>query len=368
MGKVALLMLAAAIAAAAMLLTRSTYAADPTYELYGQAILDPECNMQAFDLQAAGYRGGERGIWEVEESESKDEKELILEEGSFLNKNWTVDEGGLTALAEGDSLFSFISTDGLESATYRVEADGPFSYAVVNGYNAALQLSKGNIEWKDAEGQADITVSPSSFTAYRSLSSGKTDKRVAVTVSSAVILKVKDSATTTLQKVAKVVHFQYDGLDGQVSAVLKKDGSPLAADMDHMLAYGDEVALTANPAPYTGDDGKENLFDSFRSGSADGEILSVSNPFVTRVTSDMHAVARIQTVQVNHIKTADDLKGISADPHGYYKLDNNIDLTGAAWSPLGDFSGTLDGSGYAITGLMAEGERAGFLLPLQTAL
>ena len=48
------------------------------------------------------------------------------------------------------------------------------------------------------------------------------------------------------------------------------------------------------------------------------------------------------------IYTADDLKNIANDPYGKYFLANDIDLEGAAWTPISDFYGTLDGEGHKI--------------------
>ena len=54
------------------------------------------------------------------------------------------------------------------------------------------------------------------------------------------------------------------------------------------------------------------------------------------------------------VKTADDLNGIRLVPNAYYKLANDIDLRTSsytAWTPIDDFSGSLDGDGHKIIGL-----------------
>lgn len=364
-GKVTLLLAALAVAAAALLLTRPTYASDPTYDSYGEAVIQPDCGIEVFDLLQADYNTGSKGIWETNNSK----QEVAATEDMFINKNWALDENGLNALAAGDSLFAFMAQDAQAGAvTYRVEADGPFSYAVVKDYDSTSALVNGSLTWTNADGQADIPLDAASFTAYRTKASNKDSGMDEITVRTAVIIKVPDGATTAIEKIAKVVTFRYDGADGQVSATLQKDGSPLQPDTDHILAYGDTVTLTAVPAPYTGTDGRENIFDSFREGAVDGPILSIHNPYEAQLTGDMHAVAKIQTVQVNHIKTPADLQGISADPSGYYKLDNDIDMTGQQWTPLTAFSGTLDGGGYEIIGLSSAGEEgAGMFVSLQDA-
>ena len=60
------------------------------------------------------------------------------------------------------------------------------------------------------------------------------------------------------------------------------------------------------------------------------------------------------------ISTLEDLKNISNDLDGDYILTNNIDISDENWTPIGTkekpFTGTLDGNGYTISGLMIEGD------------
>lgn len=53
---------------------------------------------------------------------------------------------------------------------------------------------------------------------------------------------------------------------------------------------------------------------------------------------------------VSDIKTYEDLLKIKENPSGSYKLINDIDCSGHEWTPF-DFSGTLDGNGFAIMNL-----------------
>lgn len=56
------------------------------------------------------------------------------------------------------------------------------------------------------------------------------------------------------------------------------------------------------------------------------------------------------------ISTVGDLLQIKNDPSASYQLANNIDLSSANadWSPIADFSGTLDGAGFSISNLSVE--------------
>jgi len=48
------------------------------------------------------------------------------------------------------------------------------------------------------------------------------------------------------------------------------------------------------------------------------------------------------------ISSADDVRAIASNPSGNYHLTRDINMAGAIWSPIGNFSGTLNGNGYAI--------------------
>ena len=54
------------------------------------------------------------------------------------------------------------------------------------------------------------------------------------------------------------------------------------------------------------------------------------------------------------ISTRAELEAIAEDPAGDYYLAADIDLGGAEWTPIGGFSGTLDGCGHTIRGLTIE--------------
>lgn len=51
-----------------------------------------------------------------------------------------------------------------------------------------------------------------------------------------------------------------------------------------------------------------------------------------------------------NISSVTDLKNIQNNPGKYYVLQSNIDMSGTSWTPF-DFSGTLNGNGYTISGL-----------------
>ncbi|MDR0414522.1 MAG: hypothetical protein LBH84_03810, partial [Prevotellaceae bacterium] len=52
-----------------------------------------------------------------------------------------------------------------------------------------------------------------------------------------------------------------------------------------------------------------------------------------------------------HISDRAGLENIKNGLSGSYVLDNDIDLSGSDWTPLGDFTGTLDGNGHVISNM-----------------
>lgn len=55
--------------------------------------------------------------------------------------------------------------------------------------------------------------------------------------------------------------------------------------------------------------------------------------------------------EATRIKTVEQLKGIASNPEGNYILAGDLDLSGMEWTPIENFTGTLDGNGYAIQNL-----------------
>lgn len=58
------------------------------------------------------------------------------------------------------------------------------------------------------------------------------------------------------------------------------------------------------------------------------------------------------------IRTCEDLLRIADNPAGSYRLMNDIDMEGQAWTPV-DFSGVFDGNGHALLNLRVESAGAG---------
>ena len=65
-----------------------------------------------------------------------------------------------------------------------------------------------------------------------------------------------------------------------------------------------------------------------------------------KVTSDITLYAK--WIQSTAISTADELKAIATNPTANYHLTQDINLKGAEWSMIPEFSGTLNGKGYKI--------------------
>lgn len=78
---------------------------------------------------------------------------------------------------------------------------------------------------------------------------------------------------------------------------------------------------------------------------------TLSNSPFWRATSDTSAVT-------HHITNSTQLQAIKDTKDGIYILDNNIDMTGVTWTPIGDntdaFTGDFDGQGFVISNLTSD--------------
>jgi hypothetical protein len=83
----------------------------------------------------------------------------------------------------------------------------------------------------------------------------------------------------------------------------------------------------------TGSDGMNGTYQP-------GTIVSVIN------NVDFKAV---RDPSVKGVSTRPELEGISGSNH--YRLINDIDVSGSAWTPISGFSGVLNGGGHTVTGL-----------------
>ena len=73
--------------------------------------------------------------------------------------------------------------------------------------------------------------------------------------------------------------------------------------------------------------------------------------YLKRVTNDFIDDPLGTTIEMTHIKTADELVDkINAEPYGYYILDNDIDFSNMTRNVTQTFMGKLDGNGHKIIG------------------
>ena len=76
--------------------------------------------------------------------------------------------------------------------------------------------------------------------------------------------------------------------------------------------------------------------------------------------SSRSSEANDEVINITLITTADELQLISGDLDGTYRLENDIDLSGVSWTPIGTtnvpFDGTLDGNGFTISNLSFSGD------------
>ena len=67
------------------------------------------------------------------------------------------------------------------------------------------------------------------------------------------------------------------------------------------------------------------------------------------------AIGTVDNGTVTYINSVSDLKKISKNPHGNYRLTKNLNLKSKTWKPIGTtenpFTGTFDGAGHAIKNL-----------------
>lgn len=76
------------------------------------------------------------------------------------------------------------------------------------------------------------------------------------------------------------------------------------------------------------------------------ENLSTKYTSAYIIHSDITVKAK--WITATPISNADEFRKIASNPSGSYYLTNDINLNGAVWSPIGTFSGFLDGNGYSV--------------------
>ncbi len=91
--------------------------------------------------------------------------------------------------------------------------------------------------------------------------------------------------------------------------------------------------------------------DTNRNASSRTNLRKIYYHYLKSVTNDFIDDPLGTTVEVNHIKTAEELvEKLNAEPYGYYVLDNDIDFSHMTTNVTTTFMGRLDGNGHKIIG------------------
>ncbi len=91
--------------------------------------------------------------------------------------------------------------------------------------------------------------------------------------------------------------------------------------------------------------------DTNRNATSRTNLRKIYYHYLKSITNDFVDDPLGTTVEVNHIKTAEELvEKINAQPYGYYVLDNDIDFSHMTTNVTQTFMGRLDGNGHKIIG------------------
>ncbi len=91
--------------------------------------------------------------------------------------------------------------------------------------------------------------------------------------------------------------------------------------------------------------------DTNRNATSRTNLRKIYYHYLKSATNDFVDDPLGTTVEVNHIKTAEELvQKINAQPYGYYVLDNDIDFSHMTTNVTKTFMGRLDGNGHKIIG------------------
>ncbi len=149
------------------------------------------------------------------------------------------------------------------------------------------------------------------------------------------------------------------------------DGETLyyAISLDNATGY-DITSVTIDGAAYSSDDAefsvsndKQTVYVSFTC-SGEGYIsyklssLSYKNQYMNSASTKSPNLSAtyfaLADTEVVEISTAEDIKNITSTEYKYYKLMNNISLSGYSWVNISNcMYGIFDGNGYTISGLGA---------------
>ena len=147
----------------------------------------------------------------------------------------------------------------------------------------------------------------------------------------------------------------YDSIDlyarwdvQKFTLTFETDGGSAVASIQ--VKYNDNLTLPADPT-------KENmLLDGWYN-----KDFTESYTSSYKVTSDITLYAK--WIQSTAISTADELKAIATNPTANYHLTQDINLKGAKWDMIPEFSGTLNGKGFKIHNfsIVSESDNSGFV-------
>ena len=113
--------------------------------------------------------------------------------------------------------------------------------------------------------------------------------------------------------------------------------------------------FTANLTPPVGQDvdwktigfaGEGSSFDNSNTVQVKAQEKEVERP-----TNTDNATGNGSIQDPYRLRKPEDLERLRSEPKAHFILVQNIDLGGAAFTPIDEFSGTLDGNGFAISGL-----------------
>lgn len=265
---------------------------------------------------------------------------------------------------------SYILDSSFEAGTYTisVKAKGATDNIIASDYSTEITVVKPSVSTNVAIHNGEVSWSPvSGYTKYKVYSNNTVIATVNTTSYSLTDNADKLSSGDNVIGIV-VSGDNVNTIDSNLSStvLISKLKAPLNVSInDDTVSWQSVSNSTGYVLSITGDITKDISIDAgttsyyllgqLSKGNYSINVKAIGNGNTTLTSSASNACTYNLLETIIKVSTAQDLINIGNDLTAKYLMQNDIDISGSAWTPIGSianrFTGALIGNGYSISGL-----------------